>query len=122
MTTSLLKEAKETGLSLSHFEILAHIAEKGKMTMKEIASWLYITPPSASTLIKILVEKDLVERIQDNKGKDRRTVYIKINEKAHNLFHSIQNKKMPVFKKMLSKLSKEDKDDLARILIKCIHE
>lgn len=118
MTTSLLEEAKETGFSLSHFEVLGYIAEKGNVTMKEIALWLHITPPSASTLIEVLVEKKLVSRVQSDK--DRRTIHITLEEKAHKLFHKIYSKKMSIFKKMLSKLNGSDKENLIRILNKCI--
>ena len=118
MTTSLLEEAKETGFSLSHFEVLGYIAEKGNVTMKEIALWLHITPPSASALIEVLVEKKLVSRVQSDK--DRRTIHITLEEKAHKLFHKIYSKKMSIFKKMLSKLNGSDKENLIRILNKCI--
>ena len=118
MTTSILKEAKEIGLSLSHFEVLGYVAEKENVTMKEIASWLHITPPSASVLVEVLVEKGFISREQSNK--DRRTIHIIFGKEAHKLFHKVHNKKMSTFKKMLSKLDKKDKEDLARILIKCI--
>jgi DNA-binding MarR family transcriptional regulator len=118
MTASLLEEAKDSKCSLSHFEILMYIAEKGKVTMKDIASWLHITPPSASTLIDILVSKKFVTRTQSEK--DRRTVYITLDKEAHKIFYSIHKKKMSMFKKTLSKLNEEDKEQLARILIKCI--
>ena len=118
MTMSLEEEAKETGVSLSHLEVIGYIARKGKVTMKEIASWLHITPPSASTLVEILVEKKFVTRTQSEK--DRRTIYITLGEEAHKLFHKIHKQKISVFKKMLSKLNQKDKEELARILTKCI--
>ena len=118
MTTLLLKEAKGSGLSLSHFEIIMYLAQKGKVTMKDIATWLNITPPSASVLVDVLVKKNLVSRIQSNK--DRRTVHIIINKEAYKLMTEIHKKKMSLFKKILSKLSSEDKEDLVRILNKCI--
>lgn len=118
MTTLLLKEAKGSGLSLSHFEIIMYLAQKGKVTMKDISTWLNITPPSASVLVDVLVKKNLVSRIQSNK--DRRTVHIIINKEAYKLMTEIHKKKMSLFKKILSKLSSEDKEDLVRILNKCI--
>ncbi|HNW71525.1 MAG TPA: MarR family transcriptional regulator [Candidatus Paceibacterota bacterium] len=120
MTTFLLEEAKETGLSLSHFEILMYIAERGSITMKEIASWLHITPPSASVLVKILIEKGMIERVNIHNKKDRREVYVRLGVKGENMFRSIHNKKMHIFKKMFLRLGKKDKEDLARILIKCV--
>jgi len=118
MTTLLLKEAKGSGLSLSHLEIIMHLAHKGEVTMKDIATWLNITPPSASVLVDVLVKKNLVSRIQSEK--DRRTVHIIINKEAYKLMTEIHKKKMSIFKKILSKLNNEDKEALVRILNKCI--
>jgi len=118
MTNLLFKEAKGSGLSLSHFEILMYITHKGEVTMKDIASWLHITPPSASNLVDTLVNKKLVTRVSSSK--DRRTVHIVLNREAHKLISIIHKKKMTVFKKMLSKLDKKDQEDLSRILNKCI--
>jgi len=118
MTNLLFKEAKGSGLSLSHFEILMYITHKGEVTMKDIASWLHITPPSASNLVDTLVNKKLVTRISSSK--DRRTVHIVLNREAHKLISTIHKKKITVFKKMLSRLNKEDQDNLSRILSKCI--
>ena len=117
MTNLLFNEAKGSGLSLSHFEILMYIMHRGEVTMKDIATWLHITPPSASNLIETLVNKKLVTRIQSSK--DRRTVHIILNREAHKLISSIHKKKITVFKKMLSKLNKEDQMNLIRILNKC---
>lgn len=120
MTTSLLEEAKEKGLTLPHFEILLYIAKREKVTMKEIASWLHITPPSASVLVKNLMDRKLVTKVKPDRKIDHRSVYIGLGEKAEELFHSVHKKKMPIFKKMLFNLNEEDKKDLARILIKCV--
>lgn len=117
MTTLLLKEAKGFQLSLSHFEILMHLAHRGEVTMKDIATWLNITPPSASVLVDVLASKKLVTRTPSEK--DRRTIYITINKEASDLINSIHKKKMSIFKKILTKLSEDDKKDLIRILNKC---
>ena len=118
VTTSILKEAKGSGFSLSHFEVIMYIARNGEVTMKDVATWLNITPPSASVLIDTLVDKKLVTRIQSSK--DRRTIHIVLNKEAHKFMYGIHKKKMLMFKKMLSKISDEDKEVLTRILNKCI--
>ena len=118
ITDSFLKESKNLGFSPSHFEILIYLHEKGPVTMKSIASLLNITPPSASSLVDKLVSKKLVTRVSlDN---DRRTVHVKLGEEAHQLFAKIHKKKMIWFGKMLNKLDKKEKEDLVRILNKCI--
>lgn len=118
MTSMLIKEAEGSGYSLTHFEIIKHIAEEGEITMKDIATWLHITPPSASALIDVLVKKHLVARVPSKK--DRRTINIILDKEAHKLLYLIHRKKIPVFKKMLQGLDKKDKMDLARIISKCI--
>ena len=118
MTSLLLNEAKIRGFSLNHMEIIKFIAHKEDVTMKDIATWLNITPPSASALVDTLVNKKLVTRVQSKK--DRRTIHIILNKETHKFINSIHKNKLTVFKKMLSKLSKEDQVDLIRILNKCI--
>jgi len=118
MTDLFQKEAKRSGYTMTHFDVLMYIAEKGEVTMKSIASWLHITPPSASSLIEKLVEKKLVNRIQSDS--DRRTIHITLGGGAHKLFKSLHEKKMAIFKKMFTKLNKQEKEDLVRILNKCI--
>ena len=118
ITDSFLKDAKSFGFSPSHFEILIYVSEKGPVTMKSIASWLNITPPSASSLVDKLVLKRLVSRSPSEK--DRRTVYVKLGEDAHKFFAKLHKKKITLFKKMLDKLNKEEKESLVHILNKCI--
>ena len=118
MTTLMLKETKESGFSLQHFEVLRYVAEKGSVTMKDISSWLQITPPSVSALIDILVEKNLLSRVPSKE--DRRNINITFGKEFHNLFKKMHKKKDTIFKKMLSRLDSKDKEDLVRIINKCI--
>ncbi len=117
MTTALLVEARKLGFTLSHFEILRHIAESNTVTMKDIAEKLHITPPSASALVDTLVQKDLVARKIHEE--DRRTVYVTLTIKTYKLFSDMHKNKDKVFTKILSKLDAGDKKDLIRILNKC---
>jgi DNA-binding MarR family transcriptional regulator len=119
ITELFQKEAKKSGYSLTHFDILMYIAEKGSVTMKNIADWLHITPPSASSLIEKLVKKKLVRRIQSDN--DRRTIEITLGGEGHKLFKFLHEKKIAVFKKMYDKLNNKEKEDLVRILNKCIN-
>jgi DNA-binding MarR family transcriptional regulator len=117
MTCALMEEAKGKGCSLSHFEVIKYIAEKGSPSMKDIAVQLHITPPSTSTLIDTLVKKGLVTR--SHAPEDRRTIHVMLTPAANVFLTSIYSKKTSLFNKMLSKLSTADKTELARILTKC---
>lgn len=119
VTTSILAEAKGSGLSLPHFEVIVYIGRTKNVTMKDIANLLHITPPSASVLIETLVEKKLIKRIPSSK--DRRTVHLSLDQNAHQLIYSLHKKKISMFNKMLSKINDEDKASLIRILNKCIY-
>jgi len=118
ITDSFLRESRNLGFSPSHFEIIMYVHEKGPVTMKSIASWLNITPPSVSSLVDKLVSKKLLVRI--NKDNDRRTIHVKLGDEAHKLFLKLHKKKMILFGKMLNKLDTKEKEDLVRILNKCI--
>ncbi len=118
ITSALIKEAKEHGWSLSHFEVMKHVAEQGNPAMKDIAVRLHITPPSASALIDALVKKNLVLRSQ--MPEDRRTIRVTLSPTGQRLLSTIYKKKQSIFNSMLSKLNKEDKTELARIISKCI--
>lgn len=118
ITESFLKDAKDFGFSPSHFEVLIYLSDKGPVTMKEVAKWLNITPPSVSALVDKLVAKNFIKRI--NSDEDRRTIQITLGEEAHKIFIKLHKKKDIVFEEMLGKLSDKDKNDLIRIINKCI--
>jgi DNA-binding MarR family transcriptional regulator len=86
--------------------------------MKEIAKWLNITPPSASNIVDHLVKKKLVKRNVDKK--DRRITIISLDERASKMFATFEQKRNLIFERMFNNLDKEDKNNLARILIKII--
>lgn len=119
ITEMLHVEAKKLGYSLAHFDILIYIAENGNVTMKDIANWMHITPPSASSLIEKLVKKRLVRRTQNSN--DRRNIYITLGGEAHKLFKILQKKKEDIFKKMFIRLDNREKEELVRIISKCIN-
>jgi DNA-binding MarR family transcriptional regulator len=110
----LRREATEMKCPLSQIEALSFIAEKGKPTMKEIASHLRITPPSTTSLVEILIEKKLVTRISSEN--DRRTIRVSPTPNAWSFFKKLHDRKFTVFTKLLSKLSTEEKKQFVKIL------
>lgn len=111
-------EAERSGYTLTHFEVLMYVAGRGPVTMKDIASWLHITPPSTSVLVDKLVRKKLLARVEKNN--DRRTVHIMLGGEAHKIFELLKKKKMSIFKNMFDKLDKTEREELVRIIKKCI--
>ncbi len=119
MEEFLLSEAKEYGHPLNHLEVLDLVFKKKEVPMKEIAKWLNITPPSASSIVDGLVKKKLVKRKIDKK--DRRITIVSLDERASKMFTSFEQKRNLIFEKMFNSLEEEDKNNLARILIKIIN-
>lgn len=118
MEEFLLSEAKKYGHPLNHLEVLDLIFKKKEVPMKEIAKWLNITPPSASNIVDHLVKKKLVKRNVDKK--DKRITIISLDERASKMFATFEQKRNLIFERMFNNLDKEDKNNLARILIKII--
>ena len=111
---SVKKEGLKQDLTFPQIEVLHFIGLSGEKTMKEIAEYLKITPPSATEIISEMEKKNLVKRVND-KG-DRRVVLIVLTEMSKKLFTSVCKRKELVFKKMINKLNKKDQKDLERII------
>ncbi|MDE2399675.1 MAG: MarR family transcriptional regulator [Patescibacteria group bacterium] len=108
------KEGFKDDLTFSQVEVLRFVGLSGKRTMKNIADYLKITPPSASQIISEMEKKNLIKRKSDEN--DRRVVFIILSDKAKKLFTSLSDHKDAVFEKMISKLNGSDRKTLERII------
>jgi len=114
ISESLKKEGFNHDLTFSQVEVLGFIGPSGKETMKNIADYLKITPPSATEIMAEMEKKDLVKRKRDKK--DRRVVFIVLSPLAKKLFVSLNKRKKFILKKMIFKLNKKDRKDFERII------
>ncbi|MDD4989124.1 MAG: MarR family transcriptional regulator [Candidatus Pacebacteria bacterium] len=104
--------------TFSQIETLRFIFEKKNPTMKNIADYLSISAPSATSMIESLANKKLITRKVDSK--DRRTVRIVITPKASKLFTLFRGIKTKMFAEMLKNLNDNDKKQLTAILKKLV--
>jgi DNA-binding MarR family transcriptional regulator len=111
---SINKEGFGHHLTLSQVEVLNFIGSAGKETMKSIADYLKVTPPSATEIVAEMEKRGLVARKSDKN--DRRIVFIVLTPLAKRLSVSLCKRKELILKKMLSKLNKKDCDNLERII------
>ena len=114
IVNAIKKEALKYDLTFSQVQVLFFIGPSGKATMKSIADYLKITPPSATEIVSEIERRGLVKRMSDEN--DRRMVYVTFTTASKKLFNSISKNKKMVFKKMIAKLNKEDKNNLERII------
>ena len=108
------KEGLKYDLTFSQAEVMRYIGPTGKKTMKNIADFLKVAPPSATEIVSDLESRGLVKREGDKM--DRRIVFIVATPRAKRFFDSMYRQKDIFFKKMISKLSKKDQDTLERII------
>jgi DNA-binding MarR family transcriptional regulator len=115
---NIIEDIKTKGikadLTFSQMEILHFIGISGKKTMKNIADYLKITPPSVTELIKEMEKKNLVKRIAGKK--DKRIVSVVLANTAKKNYISICKNKERILNKMISKLSQKDCQNLERII------
>ncbi len=111
---SIKKEGLKNDLTFSQIEVLHFIGISGEKTMKNIAEYLKITPPSVTELIKEMEKKNLIKRVNDKK--DRRVVSIALTPSARKNYISISKNKEAVLNKMVAKLNNQDKKELIRII------
>lgn len=102
----------------SHIQLAAlyYIAEEKKPTMKKVADFLCVTPPSATSIINKLVKNKNIKRIND--PEDRRVVRLSITQAGGSVLKTGLDLITRQMQNVLMKLGKEDRDDLARIFKK----
>ncbi len=111
---TIKKEGIKHDLTFSQVETLCFIESSGQVTMKSIAEYFKITPPSATEIVAEMEKKGLVKRASDKK--DRRVVYIILTPMSNKLFHSINKRKELILQKMIKKLNIKDQNSLERII------
>ena len=114
------KKMEDLEFTIPQMETLRFIFENKEEgpTMKDIAEYLSISAPSATSMIEQLAKKKLVIRKID--VGDRRTVRILSTPKALQIFSIFREIKAYMFGDMLRKLRGDDKKQLTNILKKLI--
>ena len=102
--------------SFLHIQTLHYIKGHEGILMREVAGYLHITPPSATSLINWLVKKDLVKRIVD--VADRRTVKLVVTPSGVKLLKESFKKMSSIVEKEINKLNEKEKENFIIILKK----
>lgn len=111
---AIKKENLKHELTFSQVEVLHFIGPSGKVTMKSIAEYLKITPPSATELVRQMEERGLVKR--DSDKKDKRVVYVTFTPTTKKVYKSICKRKELILQKITAKLNVKDRNNLERII------
>ena len=118
----LLREramADGSSVSYLHFATLRYIAEMKRPLMREIAQYLRVAPPSATSLINTLVKQGEIRRIADEK--DRRTVRLEVTARGHKTLSDGTHRKQDLVHTIIKGLSEHDRTELKNILEKIMN-
>ena len=113
---SVNKKGLKPDLTFSQLEILHFIGISGEKTMKSIADYLKVTPPSVTELVREMEVKNLVKRINDQR--DRRIVFVVLTAATRKNYISISKKKDLILNQMAAKLNSKEKKTLERLIKK----
>jgi len=102
--------------SFLQLEVLGYIKENKKLSMKKVASFLSVTPPSATSLISRLVKVGVLRRFFDEK--DRRTVLLSLTPKGEVALNREFKKVSAQMQKTLMKLNSKEQKNLIEIFQK----
>jgi len=97
-------------------EVLGYVKENKEPLMKEVASFLSITPSSATPLINKLVKLGILKRNFDKN--DRRAIRLSLTSKGQKILNKEYKKVSAQMRKTLMKLSIEEQKNLVEIFQK----
>jgi|AntRauTorckE6833_2_1112554.scaffolds.fasta_scaffold00115_24 DNA-binding MarR family transcriptional regulator len=119
---SLTKEGMEFGLNSLTFiqlQTLSFVYRSTNPTMKEIAQYLHITPPSATSIVNNLVKLKFLKR--KTNGNDKRSTNLFLTNKGEKELHKGYDLAKKHLEKRLDYLSEKDKREFIRIISKLSH-
>lgn len=102
--------------SIVQLQTLVFLKKIKSSSLTEIAQYLHIELPSATTLVENLVKAKLVTKKQDKK--DKRSVYIVLTSKGKNLLQKAKSEREKRLNILLNILSAREKKQLLDILSK----
>ncbi|HYE12416.1 MAG TPA: MarR family transcriptional regulator [Patescibacteria group bacterium] len=103
---------KQNDLSSSHLQILFYLEDMGVQPMSEIGKHLQINKSNLTPLVQKLIDRHLVERIQDDK--DRRYVKIGLTKDG---FMQLEEQKSKIAENLKIKLSNLKPDEMQRFAV-----
>ena len=117
MTRSLIHQDRRSGkVSFLRIIVLRYVLENKEPTMKDIANYLDITMPSASSIINDLAKLDFIKRKND--PKDRRLIRLILTKKGEAIVKQELGRMVKVMRENLSSLSLVEQKKLFEIMQK----
>ena len=104
--------------SLPQVEVLQFVSEQGNPTMRDLAMYLKVKAPSATSLVDELVQTQLLLRESD--AADRRQVRLALTRKGMTSLATAVAQRKKVITSLLSPLETGDREQFNRLLQKIL--
>jgi DNA-binding MarR family transcriptional regulator len=101
-------------LTMAQFRALAVLRRRGRMTGRELAGHLGVTPGTVVPLCDRLEEQGYLRRVPD--AADRRLTWLELTPKGQRLFHRLWRAGGEKIAAAMARLSADDQRSLARLL------
>lgn len=108
------REREPHYITPTQYHALALVAEKGTVSLMELAGLLRVAGPTATRTIEALVQKALL--IRDRDPQDRRIVWVRLSSRGRRLLEQERAGHVHYFEQLLARLSQEDRSALVRIM------
>jgi DNA-binding MarR family transcriptional regulator len=115
--------AREAGLSMPQFSLLMHLHHHGSCGVTDFSRHSGVSNAAASQLIGRLVDKQLVDRVED--PQDRRSKLLTLTPKGQRLVNNSINERYRWMKTLASRLSQTELRVVSNalpILLRCLKE
>ncbi|MBP9718480.1 winged helix-turn-helix transcriptional regulator [Candidatus Gracilibacteria bacterium] len=113
---TISKNHRVDPVTMQRMRCLKFISEVGKPTMKEIADFMCVTPPSTTALINSLVKSKHIKRVTDTG--DRRIIRLSLTPTGSRALEAGFKKFTTHLERILGKLNETEQAQLAEILEK----
>lgn len=109
---------KLLNLSFTHIKTLGLLFSEGRLTMKELAERLQITPPSVTILARRLVQIGLVQRTTH--PQDHRVTLLSLTDEGRELYESLAESQIKRLALLLSALNAEEQEQFLGLLERAV--
>ena len=105
---------QERGLSMTHFQVLAHLDRHGPMPMGGLAEHLGVSLPNATGIVSRMEERGVVERAHDDD--DRRRVIVRMTDAGRDVMQELGDLRRHHLTSLIEALPPESQENLLRAI------
>jgi DNA-binding MarR family transcriptional regulator len=114
MRSKVRSAGKSGHNSWMRLETLRYVGEHQRSTMRDIATYLRVTAPSATSLIAGLIRRKLVARERDKR--DKRITRLRLSREGRAVLSAYERSSSTLMKEVFARLDAADIRELVRIL------